>query len=256
MTMTLSEYRVRCQTAHRNGWDEDFAELLKNELRDLRWLEVPGWYSSALIFGPSVLRPIYNVIAAEVDQQSEREPSGKAHGGEVVFAGNANLFSCCGYPDYTHRFKHRLSLVRTDRNGMRADWHHSKMLAAVALREKKVYWGPLNIEVGFAQPIPFTPGELHGFNPQSLLRHLAAGMENGASIYDVWPAFRECVFNFPVKSAPGGDFDGTCLFWIARIVHHHIGRQPLGETAAWLHRHFNAWADGNDLPPLGELAAV
>jgi hypothetical protein len=254
VTVTLSEYRVRCQTGHRNGWDEDLREL-QVERRDLRWLDMPGWYSSALIFGPGILRPVYNLIATALDEQSKGEPSGKVHGGEISFIGNANLFSCCGDPDYTHRFKHRLSLVRTDRNGMHANWHHSKILAAIALKERKVYWGALGIDVSFAQPIPFIPGELHGFNPQSLLRHLAAGMANEASISDVWPAFRECVFDFPAKEETG-DFDGSCLFWIARIVHHHIGRQPLGETAAWLHRHFNAWADGNDLPPLGGLGAV
>jgi hypothetical protein len=30
------------------------------------------------------------------------------------------------------------------------------------------------------------------------------------------------------------------LFWFARIVHHTIGDEPLGEVAAWLHRDLRA----------------
>ncbi len=98
--------------------------------------------------------------------------------------------------------------------------------------------------------MPFTPRILYGNNPQALLAHLAAGAENRVAIEDVWPAFREAVHNFPYHEE-AGDFDGACLFWIARIVHHQIGGQPLGRTAEWLSRHFNAWADGRDLSPLG-----
>jgi hypothetical protein len=259
--MNLLEYRSRCQEAHRNGWNADLNEVARALSRGtrsgLRGMDMLGWYDSTLVCGPDILGPVYELVSQALDEECAQELEPRMiTPGEISLAGHANLFSCCGHPDHTHRFKHRLSLVRTTRNGPFPAWHHGKLLAAVALGEPKVYRGPLGVDVAFDQPIPFCPGELHGYNPQSLLRHLAAGTENGASIFDVWPAFRECVLNFPVKGDSGGDFDGSCLFWIARIVHHHIGRQPLGETAAWLHRHFNAWAEGNDLPPLGALGAV
>ncbi|MBK7538839.1 MAG: hypothetical protein IPI49_26435 [Myxococcales bacterium] len=119
----------------------------------------------------------------------------------------------------------------------------------MALGVRAIYRNPAAADVELDELMPFTPRMLYENNPQALLAHLAAGAENRVPIEDVWPAFREVVHNFPYHEEVG-DFDGACLFWIARIVHHQIGGRPLGQTADWLSRHFNAWADGRELPPL------
>ncbi|MEZ4362187.1 MAG: hypothetical protein R3B48_18510 [Kofleriaceae bacterium] len=213
-----------------------------------------GWYGSCLAKGPSIFSEIpdtwYEVFEAECHTPPERMDAG-----EITLAGHANLFATFGRVDLVGQFRERLYSVSTDRDGPFAQWYHAKALAGIALGEKGLYRRQVGAPVPTLEPVPFTPGELHGYNPQSLLAHLAGAAENHASITDVWPAFEECVFNFPTTEATG-TFDGACLFWIARIVHHHIGGQPLGETAAWLSRHFNAWADGQSLPPLGVLTSV
>lgn len=207
------------------------------------------WYRSALVKGPQILQEPYSIIEPILDEQCWNAPR-DITAGELTLASHVNLFSCAGRVDRVGIFRSRLYDVRTKRNSDFAEWHHAKALAGIALAEKGLYRGPSGALVSLEERMPFQPGELPGYNPQALIAHLAGAVENRASIDDVWPAFDEFMHKFPGHEQ-AGEFDGACLFWIARIVHHQIGGQPLGETAAWLHRHFNAWADGASLPPLG-----
>jgi hypothetical protein len=252
--MKLNDYRDLCLRRFHEMWLIDLKFIsqniprMKTHLDTLRGMSMFSWYGAVLIEGAGILAKPYSLLESIFEDQCNRRPTVTTTG-ELVLAGHANLFSCTGRPDLTHLFRQRLYDVRTKRNSDFAAWHHAKALAGIALAEKGLYRGPSGASVSMEERMPFQPGELHGYNPQSLIAHLAGAVENQATIEDVWPAFREHVHNFPSQEA-AGEFDGACLFWIARIVYHQIGGQPLGETAAWLHRHFNAWADGADLPPL------
>lgn len=215
----------------------------------LRLLTINSWYDAALINGSDGATRSCEVLAATL--ASDNGPAVLA-AGEITLAGYANLASCCGSADHTSPIVNRLVKIRTYPRGsnVQRQWHFSRAVAGVALGVRAIYRGPAAADCELDELMPFTPRILYGNNPQALLAHLAAGAENRVAIEDVWPAFRECVHNFPYHEEVG-DFDGACLFWIARIVHHQIGGQPLGQTADWLSRHFNAWADGRDLPPLG-----
>jgi hypothetical protein len=253
--VTLNEYRNLLLKGFENGWKQDLAFLaeflpqMPLNLRTLRGMTMPGWYSAVLVKGAQILSEPYSLLESILEDQCQRHPE-KFTAGELTLAGHANLFACIGQRDYTNFFRGRIFAVRTKRNSDFADWHHARALAGIALREKSVYRGPVGADVRLDETMPFTPFERHGYNPQSFLAHLAGAVETHATIEEVWPAFEESVFNFPGREQ-AGEFDGSCLFWVARIVHHQIGGQPLGETAAWLHRHFNAWADGDELPPIG-----
>ena len=253
--MTLKEYRTILLKAFLCGWQDDLAHLaefiaqMPLRLNILRGMDMFGWYTAVLIQGPQVLAEPHSRLAPVFEDQCRRQPE-EMTTGELTLVGHANLFACAGWTDHITLFRQRLSDVRTERNSRFAAWHHAKTLAGIALGEKTLYRGPVGADVLFKETMPFTPYERHGYNPQSFLAHLAGAVETHAAIEEVWPAFEEFMFNFPGHEQTG-EFDGACLFWVARIVHHHIGGQPLGETAAWVHRHFNAWADGDELPPIG-----
>ena len=253
--MRLSAYRSASVEHFARRWQEDLSYLrnflptMPLDLDILRGMSMYGWYRAALVEGPRVLAEPYSLLAPIFEDQCLRQPD-TITTGELTLAGHANLFACRGEPDFTYPFRERLLDVRTKRNSNFAEWHHAKTLAGIALGKKSVYRGPVGADVLFKETMPFTPYERHGYNPQSFLAHLAGAVETHAAIEEVWPAFKEFMFNFP-GSEQAEVFDGACLFWVARIVHHHIGGQPLGETAAWVHRHFNAWADGDELPPIG-----
>ncbi len=255
--MKLDELRAAHIRRHKNGWERglrvvrEALELLPNipsAVRDLCGFE---WSDAALVMGARAVAEPYELLQPVFEEQCKvTPPPTDLTTGEIALAGHANLFACCGYPDHTHYFKDRLYDVRAGRNDYLAFWYFAKAFAGIALEKKALYRGPSGTYADWDEPMPFTPGELHGFNPQSLMAHLAGAVETGATIHDVWPAFEECVHLFPSREETR-EFDGAVLFWIARIVHHQIGGQPLGQTADWLSRHFNAWADGRSLPPLG-----
>jgi hypothetical protein len=255
MIVNLSEYRGLILTGFKNGWTQDLAFLaeflprMSLNLRTLRGMNMFGWYTAVLVEGADVLREPYSLLEPIFEDQCQRQPQ-QLTTGELTLTGHANLFACAGWIDYITLFRERLSDVRTKRNSEFAARHHAKALAGIALGEKALYRDPVGADVLYKETMPFTPYARHGYNPQSFLAHLAGAVETHAAIEEVWPAFEEFLFNFPGHEQTG-EFDGSCLFWVARIVHHQIGGQPLGETAAWLHRHFNAWADGDELPPIG-----
>jgi hypothetical protein len=253
--MTPDEYRTLFFKNFASRWQESLTHLVESlprmsiNLKTIRGMDMYGWYRAALVEGPQILLEPHSLLAPIFEDQCRRHPE-EMTTGEIVLAGHANLFACAGWADHINLFRDRLSDIRTKRNSRFAAWHHARALAGIALGEKSIYRNPVGAEVLFKEPLPFTPYARHGYNPQSFLAHLAGAVETHASIEEVWPAFEEFMFNFPGHEQTE-EFDGACLFWVARIVHHQIGGQPLGETAAWLHRHFNAWADGDELPPIG-----
>lgn len=254
--MNITTHRNSVITHHGRSREFDIRMLEKaissssEEYRSLRLLPSDMWFHRSLVFGAQGVADIAPLIQrfCEVCKQDPIEISS----GEISLSGFANLLACAKCEDCTFLFARRLERLKTRAHGsdVERQWHFSRAFAGVALGVRAIYRGPAAADVELDELMPFTPRILYGNNPQALLAHLAAGAENRVAIEDVWPAFRECVHNFPYHEEVG-DFDGACLFWIARIVHHQIGGQPLGQTADWLSRHFNAWADGRDLPPLG-----
>lgn len=252
--MSLTDYRAQLMRGYERGWQPDLQDLkallpdLENDPRMIRGMGLFGWYSAALVLGPQLLAEPYDILGGAFEALCQKTPK-QLTPGELTLAGHANLFACCGYPDFTHYFHDRIANVQTDRNGRFPERHHAKVLAAIAFGDRALYRGPVGSMAELDEDMPFVAGELHGFNSQSFLAHLAAAVEVGASVEDVWPAFEEFMHNFPRKEE-SGDFDGACLFWVARIIHHELGGRPLAHTCTWLHAHFEAWALGGVLPPL------
>ncbi len=253
--MNLREYRSQTKRVTLLLWTQKLAALrsaVGNAEADpslIRRMPVNIWAEMALICGSHSLHDVFHV-SRDVCRLSQicRDVSM----GDVDLCGFVNLMACCGSVDCTALLVPRLRGLKSRPRGTDVErrWHFARAFAGVAMGLREIYRDPAAAEVALDELMPFTPGILYDNNPQALLAHLAAGVENCVAVDDVWPAFRECVHNFPYHEEVG-DFDGACLFWIARIVYHRIGGQPLGQVADWLSRHFNAWADGHELPPLG-----
>lgn len=152
---------------------------------------------------------------------------------ELLDLGNALQCAGCALADATldvfRDWLGRMQLTRDDPN-MFEVW--SAGFAALALDERDTY-RTIAARAGEAK-LAFTPGETFGFNMQALLGHLAAAVENDASLADVTPAWQELLGNY------GTLYDGASvrpgmLLWAARVVHHRIAGAPIGEVALRLH---------------------
>lgn len=252
--MSLRDYRAILLRAHERGWSHDLQDLqslmpdLATDPRMIRGMGMFGWYSAALALGPSVMKTPHDLLGGAFEALCRTTPP-ELTPGELTLMDHANLFACCGYPDLTPYFHERLGEMQTDRNGRFPERHHARILAGIASRDRALYRALVGSMAPLEEALRFAAGERHGFNSQAFLAYLAAAVEVGASVGDVWPAFEELVHNFPRKEE-SGDFDGACLFWVARIIHHELGRRPLAQTCTWLHAHFDAWASGRALSPL------
>jgi hypothetical protein len=150
----------------------------------------------------------------------------------LEIASGVCVMQCLGIdvgPDPLPQLKPLLVGVDTRRSDEYVHPHWNRALIALVL-DDRITWGPI---AGFMprDAVPFRPGATFAFNMQGLLAHLAGGMLHGAGLADVEPAWRDFVRCYPaLTSAKLADED--TLLWVARLVFHHIGGQPLGEVAA------------------------
>jgi hypothetical protein len=92
------------------------------------------------------------------------------------------------------------------------------------------------------QDIPFVPRATFGLNLQGLIAHLGGARAVGATFDDVSPAWRE----FMVAADPlmgAGQIDEQVILWVARIVFHHIGKQPLGAVGHYVYEQINRFVE-------------
>ena len=143
---------------------------------------------------------------------------------------STNFFELLGYPipsDALTSLAPLLSRIETNRHDPEfVAWHWQRGFMALALRKDPVWRGIAGLMPG---ALAFTPGESFGPNVQGLLRYLAAAIENRARLEDVLPAWKTFLAVVPsLYNADQVNFE--TLFWIARIVYHDIGGEPLGSA--------------------------
>jgi hypothetical protein len=190
-------------------------------------------HTGVLAWGPSriaeVAPRIAPLVKPAIDALGAKESKSF---GELGIASLANLLACCGYADETPLMSEWLWEIRTYRHDEDVSPHWTKGFAALALDVKKLYRTHVGAEPDEA--LTMTPSALFGGNLQGLLRHLAGSVETGASVAEVEPAWRDFVANLN-RHEDTRQIDRATPFWIARVVHHRIGRAPLGSVAQWLH---------------------
>jgi hypothetical protein len=251
----LAEYREHQHSMVLDDWSMDLyraSRAIRLRLHDpyaFRRLVMPSWYGAVLVAGPRALDEVWEVWHSAFANECQRELDPPTSG-ELLLAGYANLFACCSHLDCVEMFRHRLAKIPTQPAHGGGPLHVAKALAAVALGLPEVYRPLAGLDLDHASWGPVAEGALHAPRAQGLVAHLARAVERGASLAEVWPAFERFMVALPIEQGCN-TFDGAGLFWAARIVHHQIGGQPVGTTAAWLQRHLHAWADGVQLPPLG-----
>jgi hypothetical protein len=191
-----------------------------------------------LLGGPLLAREVFaevsgylpNAVAAylaEIDPNAELEPT------LYELTDAANAFGVIGFPSSPELLRSLgplLPRVPDERDWPR--WRWKQGFTAVALDDRWV-WGPI---AGYMpnDPVPFHAGATFGPNLQGLLGHLGAARAAKATFADVEPAWR----SFMATADPlinMGQLDYSLILWVARIVFHDLGGQPLRDVAQLLH---------------------
>jgi hypothetical protein len=173
--------------------------------------------------------------AAVADKQARAGADGPVGIYEVSMASVGNIFECLGLPiaattwDTVRGWLPRLEVSRNDE---RVSYFWTTGLIAMVLGDRAT--GRRIAGHSGDGPIPFVPGATFQMNLRGFLHHLAGAVEAGAGADDVMPGFNEVLANYQRFSEGKALSEGT-LLWIARIVHHQLGKQPLGTTAQFLH---------------------
>lgn len=110
-----------------------------------------------------------------------------------------------------------------------AHWHRG--FTALAVCEPSVWRGVAGLMPG---PLEFRAGAAFGPNVQGLLAHLAAAIEHRAPLNDVMPAWKTTLAVVE-RLVEVLELKYETLFWIARIVYHDIGGEPLGRVGERLY---------------------
>ena len=144
----------------------------------------------------------------------------------LEYADATNIFEIVGLdisPEVLGSFRPLLVRIETDHDDM-PERHWTKALVALALGER-LGWIAI---AGFlpTQGVPFVPRATFEFNVQGLISHLGGAILSGATLDDVLPAWHQFMA-LAVTLRKVRQVDNQVIFWVARVVFHHIGKQPL-----------------------------
>lgn len=179
-------------------------------------------------------------VATYAEEVSGEQPLSTAALGVLDTVCMYELMGCAVDPALLARLAPLLGRVETSRHDDRAKhWHRG--FAALALKSAAVWRGIAGLAPG---ALTFSPGESFGPNVQGLLGYLAAAVEHRAAVADVEPAWKTLLAAFGALY-DAGELDFEALFWIARVVYHDIGGEPLGRAGERL------WADLQDVAAAG-----
>lgn len=196
-----------------------------------------------LALGPDQLRaelqPIAHIVAPAVENALSFEQHDRLIPSDLL----DRIHTVCLYeivgmdlsPEVLASFRPYLIRIRTDAHDPDyRSWHWDRGLIALALDEPKTWRSIAGLLPG--ESLTFQPGATFQFNVQGLLRHLAAAIEHKADVADVLPAFHDLIRCAPLmwSTTPEQANQDTCL-WAARLVHHHIGGQPLGTVGQFFY---------------------
>ena len=145
----------------------------------------------------------------------------------LEYANATNIFEIVGItvpPEVLALFRPLLVRVGTDHDDMPAS-HWTKALVSLALGER-LGWIAI---AGFlpTQDVPFVPQATFEFNMQGLISHLGGAVLAGATLDDVLPAWHQFMV-VAITLMDVGQVDEQVILWVARVVFHHIGKEPLG----------------------------
>jgi hypothetical protein len=174
------------------------------------------------------LRPIEHILRGAVAAYVQ-ECAGDHSLSPMLFeyTNATNLFEIVGVavpPEVMESFRPLILRVETDlRDVPPAHW--TKGLVAIVL-DQPAGWAPI---AGFAsaQEVSFVPGATFGPNVQGLIGHLGSAVRSGAVLDQVLPAWRQFL-GVATTLRGARQIDEQVIHWTARIVFHHIGKQPLG----------------------------
>ena len=194
--------------------------------------QLESWLARMLIargsrFVRCELQPIKHIVPQSVDAYVQDCVGDYTLASMLLeYANITNIFEIVGLevpPQVLGSFRPLIVRVETDHRDIPGR-HWTKALVALALGER-LGWIAI---AGFlpTQNVPFVPRATFEFNMQGLIAHLGGALLTGATFDDVSPAWRQ-LMAVAVTLMDVHQIDERVILWVARIVFHHIGKQPL-----------------------------
>jgi hypothetical protein len=245
--MTWSKQITHFQRLVGRDTDEDRATYIasKRALHERgAWQAIDNVIADALrgflAFGPEYARraygPLHEFAAPAVAAYVETtEGDGPLSTMPFELADSTSFFEILGYAipsEALASLAPLLSRIVTSRKDREyVHWHWQRGFIALALRVEPVWRGIAGLLPG---PLSFSPGEAFGPNVQGLLAYLASALQNRAELVDVMSAWKTFLAITPALAvAKQSSFQN--LFWVARLVYHDIGGEPLGRVGERLY---------------------
>jgi hypothetical protein len=181
-------------------------------------------------FVRSELQPIKHILPQSIAAYTQQCGGDQTLSQMLLeYADVTNIFEIVGIdvpPAVMLSFRPLILRVATDHRDI-PERHWTKGLVSLALNER-LGWAPL---AGLlpTEEVPFAPHATFGPNVQGLIGHLGGAMLSGAALDDVLPAWRDFL-RFAVPLMKAHQIDHQVVLWAARVVFHHIGKQPLGSV--------------------------
>jgi len=240
---------------HTDGQLDDYAlEMLRERIPQRLELFRQGspaavgqlefWYARMLIArGPAFVRrelePIKHVLPSSVAAYV-KDCVGDYTLSSMLFeyVDATNIFEIAGLdvpPNVFELFRPLLVRVGTDHRDM-PESHWTKALVSIALGER-LGWVAI---AGFCptQEVPFVPRATFEFNMQGLIAHLGGAILSGATLDDVLPAWHQFMA-LAVTLRKVRQVDNQVILWVARVVFHHVGKQPLSTVGDRVYEEIN-----------------
>lgn len=245
--MSLQNVARGWLTRVNRDWSEFTAELPEQVARARRGeaVRLLPFIADELLPALLVANPGATAIATDVapllhmainSVQRTLPPDGPIGITPLGLASTTNALACAGAevaPDDWHTIRAWLPRVAVSREDAWASDYWVTGFAALSLGSAAAYRRVAIEALDDAAP-GFAPGQSFEFNVQALLRYLRSAALHQATLPDVLPAWEGFLDAFaPLRAARS--VDKELLFWVGRLVFHHIGGRPLGEVAHAIH---------------------
>jgi len=211
----------------------DLVAQVAGDPDDLNLGSWPAEIARAMVTAPASTAtecaPVRSALETAIEHRQHR--TGSMGRVEMAAIGLANVLTCGGLSLSDASFATMsawLPAIAAKRDDEKTTTYWNKAFAALAFGDRRTYLGFCD------QPLVLNAGATYEYNLRAFVTMLAAAIEQRAPVDAVRPAYEEVLENYTTFLS-ASTLDALSLFWVARVVHHTLGRVPLAHVASKLH---------------------